>query len=83
MKKYGKIKCGAIQIPAIYPGYITVADRKVFNPAPQQYKTAGYVPILETLRPDTTDKEDAIASYRYINNRTLIQQSWTVCPVEK
>ena len=83
MKNYGKIKCGAIQTPTIYPGYITIDGRKVFNPIPQQYKTAGYVPILETLRPATTDKEVAIASYRYINNRTLIQQSWTACPVEE
>lgn len=82
MEKYGKILCGAIQIPAIYPSYIKIENRKIFNPSPQQYKSAGYVPIIETLPPATSENEEAVASYQYVNYHTQILQQWSVCPIE-
>ena len=48
MRKYGKIVCGALRVPQIYPGYIVVEGKKIYNPSVAQLLAAGYLPIYET-----------------------------------
>lgn len=75
MKKFGKIICGALQVPQNYPCSITVDGQTVMNPTQTQLRAAGYVPIDET-EPEEHNGKIAVASYSYNSTKTKIVQSW-------
>ena len=54
MIKYAKIVCGALVVPQIYPGYIVLDGKKIYNPTDEQYRNAGYLPLEETPQPETS-----------------------------
>ena len=63
MKKYGKIVCGTLKVPQIYPGYIVLNGKKVYKPTEKQYKTSGYLPVVES-EPEQREGYEAVASYK-------------------
>lgn len=76
MKKFGKIVCGALQVPQNYPGSIELNGQTINNPTEEQYIEAGYLPI-EEKEPSTPEGKVAIASYVINKKKTAIVQSWT------
>lgn len=75
MRKYGKIVCGALRVPQIYPGYILVDDKKIYNPSVAQLLAAGYLPIYETT-PEEKEGKMAVATYEVSVDGTRIVQVW-------
>ena len=76
MQKFGKIVCGALQVPQNYPGSIEVNGATVHNPTEEQYRAAGYLPIEES-EPEEQPGKVAIPSYKVNKAKTKIVQSWT------
>lgn len=74
MKKYGKIVCGALRVPQIYPGYITLRGKKVYKPTEKQYREAGYLPFIE-IEPEQREGYEAVASYKVSDGK--IVQIWS------
>lgn len=79
MIKYGKIVCGALRVPQNYPCSIQVGERTVYNPTEEDYRAAGYLPIVESPEPTVEDGHVAEASYRVEDGK--IVQYWTVKPM--
>lgn len=75
MRKYGKIVCGALRVPQIYPGYIVVDGKKIYNPSAAQLLAAGYLPIYETT-PEEREGKIAVAKYEVSADGTRIVQVW-------
>jgi hypothetical protein len=75
MRKYGKIVCGALRVPQIYPGYIVVEGKKIYNPSAAQLLAAGYLPIYETT-PEKKEGKMAVAKYEVSVDGTRIVQVW-------
>lgn len=75
MRKYGKIVCGALRVPQIYPGYILVDGKKIYNPSVAQLLAAGYLPIYETT-PEEKEGKMAVATYEVSVDGTRIVQVW-------
>ena len=75
MRKYGKIVCGALRVPQIYPGYIVVDGKKIYNPSVAQLLAAGYLPIYETT-PEEREGKIAVAKYEVSADGTRIVQVW-------
>lgn len=75
MRKYGKIVCGALRVPQIYPGYIVVDGKKIYNPSVAQLLAAGYLPIYETT-PEEKEGKMAVAKYEVSADGTRIVQVW-------
>ena len=75
MRKYGKIVCGALRVPQIYPGYIVVDGKKIYNPSVTQLLAAGYLPIYETT-PEEKEGKMAVAKYEVSADGTRIVQVW-------
>lgn len=75
MRKYGKIVCGALRVPQIYPGYIVVDGKKIYNPSVAQLLAAGYLPIYETT-PEEKEGKIAVAKYEVSADGTRIVQVW-------
>ena len=75
MRKYGKIVCGALRVPQIYPGYIVVEGKKIYNPSAAQLLAAGYLPIYETT-PEEREDKIAVAKYEVSADGTRIVQVW-------
>lgn len=75
MRKYGKIVCGALRVPQIYPGYIVVEGKKIYNPSAAQLLAAGYLPIYETT-PEEREGKIAVAKYEVSADGTRIVQVW-------
>ena len=75
MRKYGKIVCGALRVPQIYPGYIVVEGKKIYNPSVAQLLAAGYLPIYETT-PEEKEGKMAVAKYEVSADGTRIVQVW-------
>lgn len=73
--KYGKIVCGALVVPQIYPGYIELEGKKIYNPTEEQYLAAGYLPI-EEHEPEEREGKVAIAYYEVDEANTKIIQYW-------
>lgn len=73
--KYGKIICGALQVPQNYPCSIELDGQTIHNPTEEQYTAAGYLPIEET-QPEERDGKVAIATYKVNKTKTKIVQSW-------
>lgn len=72
--KYGKIKCGTLRVPMNYPGYIVVDGVKVYNPTDEQLIAAGYLPIVETDKPE--EREGYCLVAKYAQDGDKIVQSW-------
>lgn len=75
MRKYGKIVCGSLRVPQIYPGYILVDGKKIYNPSVAQLLAAGYLPIYETT-PEEKEGKMAVATYEVSVDGTRIVQVW-------
>lgn len=75
MRKYGKIVCGALRVPQIYPGYIVVEGKKIYKPSVAQLLAAGYLPIYETT-PEEKEGKMAVAKYEVSADGTRIVQVW-------
>ena len=75
MKKYGKIVCGALQVPQNYPCSIELEGKTIHNPTEEQYVAAGYLPIEET-QPEEKPGKVAMAVYAVNKKKTAIVQSW-------
>lgn len=75
MRKYGKIVCGALRVPQIYPGYIVVEGKKIYNPSVAQLLAAGHLPIYETT-PEEKEGKMAVAKYEVSADGTRIVQVW-------
>lgn len=73
--KYGKIICGALQVPQNYPCSIELDGQTIHNPTEEQYTAAGYLPIEETQSEEREGKV-AIATYKVNKTKTKIVQSW-------
>lgn len=80
--KYGKIICGAIQVPQNYPCSIELAGRIINNPTEEQLAASGYLPIVE-IEPEEFEGKVAIASYKVNKTKTKIIQSWSYVDVEE
>ena len=76
MKKYGKIICGALQVPQNYPCSIELDGKTIHNPTEEQYLAAGYLPIEETPEPEPEEGKTAVATYAVNRKKTAIVQSW-------
>jgi hypothetical protein len=76
MIKYAKIVCGALVVPQIYPGYIVLDGKKIYNPTDEQYRNAGYLPLEETPQPEDVEGKIAVATYAVNEEETAIVQSW-------
>lgn len=76
MIKYGKIVCGALQVPQNYPCSIELEGQTIHNPTNEQYAAAGYLPIEES-EPEERPGKMAVASYEVSKDKTKIVQSWT------
>ena len=77
MKKYGKIICGALQVPQNYPCFIVTDDgQHINNPTEEQLLAAGYLPIEETPEPEPEEGKTAVATYALNRKKTAIVQSW-------
>lgn len=74
--KYGKIVCGALQVPQNYPCSIEHDGQTIHNPTEEQYAAAGYLPI-EEVEPEERPGKVAIASYKVNKAKTRIVQSWS------
>lgn len=72
--KYGKIILGTLQVPQNYPCSIEHNGKKIYNPTPEQYLEAGYLPIEEST-PEEIEGKVAVASYEIVDN--VIVQSWS------
>ena len=75
MRRYGKIVCGTLRVPQIYPGYIVVDGKNIYNPSAAQLLAAGYLPIYETT-PEEKEGKMAIAKYEVSVDGTRIVQVW-------
>ena len=76
MKKYGKIICGALQVPQNYPCFIVTEEGyPIHNPTDEEYLAAGYLPIEES-EPEEREGKVAIASYKVNKAKTKIVQTW-------
>lgn len=73
--KYGKIICGALQVPQNYPCSIELDGQTIHNPTEEQYIAAGYLPIEES-EPEERPGKVAIASYKLNKAKTKIVQTW-------
>lgn len=71
--KYGKIICGALQVPQNYPCSIELEGKTIHNPTEEQYLAAGYLPIEES-EPEEREGKVAIASYEVVGDK--IVQTW-------
>lgn len=71
--KYGKIICGALQVPQNYPCSIELDGQTIHNPTEEQYRAAGYHPIEES-EPEEREGKVAIASYEVVGDK--IVQTW-------
>lgn len=76
MIKYAKIVCGALVVPQIYPGYIELNGKKIYNPTDEQYRAAGYLPLEETPQPEDVEGKITVATYAVNEQGTAIVQSW-------
>ena len=76
MIKYAKIVCGTLQVPQNYPCSIVVEGKTIYNPTPEQYTAAGYLPLEETPQPDEEEGKVAVATYAVNDEGTAIVQSW-------
>lgn len=76
MKKYAKIVCGTLQVPQNYPCSIVVEGKTIYNPTPEQYAAAGYLPLDETPQPADEEGKVAVATYAVNEDGTAIVQSW-------
>ena len=87
MKKYGKIICGALQVPQNYPCFIVTEEGyPIHNPTDEEYLAAGYLPIEESEpEPDPEEGKTAVATYALNRKKTAIVQSWQLvdAPTEK
>ena len=75
MIKYGKIVCGALQVPQNYPCSIELEGQTIHNPTDEQYIAAGYLPIEESESEERPGKV-AVASYAVSKDKAKIVQSW-------
>ena len=75
MKKFGKIVCGALNVPQNYPCSIELDGKTINNPTEEQYRAAGYLPIEET-EPEQRENKAAVAVYAVSEDGTKIIQSW-------
>lgn len=71
--KYGKIILGTLQVPQNYPCSIEHNGKKIYNPTPEQYLEAGYLPIEEST-PEEIEGKVAVASYKIYNDKII--QLW-------
>ena len=78
--KYGKIILGTLQVPQNYPCSIEHNGKKIYNPTPEQYLEAGYLPIEET-KPEVVEGKVAVARYEIVDNK--IVQIWSYADVEE
>ncbi len=74
--KYGKIVCGALQVPQNYPCSIELDGKTIHNPTEEQLTAAGYLPIEES-EPEERDGKVPLASYKVNKAKTKIVQSWS------
>lgn len=74
--KYGKIVCGALNVPQNYPCSIELDGQTINNPTEEQLVAAGYLPI-EEVEPEEREGKIAIASYKVNKAKTKIVQSWS------
>lgn len=74
--KYGKIVCGALQVPQNYPCSIELDGKTIHNPTEEQLVAAGYLPIEES-EPEEREGKVAVASYAVNEAKTKIVQSWS------
>ena len=75
MKKFGKIVCGALNVPQNYPCSIELNGVTINNPTEEQLRMAGYLPIEET-EPEQQENKAAVAVYVVSEDGTKIVQSW-------
>lgn len=73
--KYGKIICGALQVPQNYPCSIELDGQTIHNPTEEQYIAAGYLPIEES-EPEGREDKEAIAYYEIDETNAKIIQHW-------
>ena len=73
--KYGKIVCGALQVPQNYPCSIVLNGKTIHNPTEEQYIAAGYLPIEES-EPEEREGMEAVAYYDLNESGTRIIQHW-------
>lgn len=73
--KYGKIICGALQVPQNYPCSIELEGQIIHNPTAEQYAAAGYLPIEES-EPEEREGKVPIATYKLNKAKTKIIQIW-------
>ena len=76
MIKYAKIVCGTLEVPQNYPCSIVVDGKTVYNPTPEQYAAAGYLPLEEEPQPADEEGKIAVATYAVNDAGTAIVQSW-------
>ena len=74
MKKYAKLICGALRVPQNYPSFIMLDGKKITNPTEEQWKAAGYLPLIEK-EPIQKDGYIAVANYKVKGGKII--QSWT------
>lgn len=74
MTKYGKIVCGALQVPQNYPCSIEFEGKIIHNPNETQLLAAGYLPIEET-EAEVRDGKVAVVHYGVTEGKIL--QTWT------
>ena len=74
--KYGKIVCGALQVPQNYPCSIELDGKTIHNPTEEQLAAAGYLPIEES-EPEEREGKVPLASYKVNKAKTKIVQSWS------
>lgn len=75
MKKFGKIVCGALNVPQNYPCSIELNGQTIHNPTEEQYRDAGFLPIEET-EPEQQEGKCAVARYSVSEDGTKIVQTW-------
>ena len=78
--KYGKIILGTLQVPQNYPCSIEHNGKKIYNPTPEQYLEAGYLPIEET-KPELVEGKVDVARYEIVDNK--IVQMWSYEDIEE
>jgi hypothetical protein len=58
--------------------FIKVGDVSIFNPKEEHYKAAGYLPLIESKKPD--DEKQYRDVYSINEDETKIIQSWEEIP---
>ena len=80
--KFAKIVCGALQVPQNYPCSIELNSETITNPTEEQYRAAGYLPLIES-EPEEREGKIAIAKYKMDKKKTKITQTWIYVDIEE